>query len=168
MSKTSPLNAIAQQLDDLYLDQLLEIKVRVDTLIKQKSSQPNESQQQSTQTRYFSVITTGKYRSATLITGERTDRDRSETISSSSINSLSLEALEKRQQNKPGDVQFELVQVSELKATENGDLLEKVIDLVDEWMADESGYDEETYPQIEAALNQNHLSLIKLSAPKPT
>jgi hypothetical protein len=37
--------------------------------------------------------------------------------------------------------------------------LEDAIKLVDEWMSDESGYDEETYPQIEAALNQNRLSL---------
>ncbi|MEA5513916.1 hypothetical protein VB654_07685, partial [Nodularia sp. UHCC 0506] len=39
--------------------------------------------------------------------------------------------------------------------TNGDDSLEKVIGLVDEWMADESGYDEETYPQIEVALNQN-------------
>jgi hypothetical protein len=37
--------------------------------------------------------------------------------------------------------------------------LENVIKLVDEWMSDESGYDEETYPQISAALNRNRLSL---------
>ena len=37
--------------------------------------------------------------------------------------------------------------------------LEKVIELVDEWINDESGYDEETYPQIQAALNQSRLSL---------
>ncbi|MEQ8957823.1 MAG: hypothetical protein RLP02_07875 [Coleofasciculus sp. C2-GNP5-27] len=40
----------------------------------------------------------------------------------------------------------------------NGSLKE-VIKLVNCWMADESGYDEETYPKIEAALNQNWLSL---------
>lgn len=31
--------------------------------------------------------------------------------------------------------------------------LDFAIKLVDKWMSDESGYDEETYPQIEAALN---------------
>ncbi|NES22196.1 MAG: hypothetical protein F6K41_25550 [Symploca sp. SIO3E6] len=35
--------------------------------------------------------------------------------------------------------------------------LKDVIELVESWMADESGYDEETYPQIEAALNQNRI-----------
>ncbi|NET56772.1 MAG: hypothetical protein F6K47_11580 [Symploca sp. SIO2E6] len=37
------------------------------------------------------------------------------------------------------------------------DSLKDVIELVESWMADESGYDEETYPQIEAALNQNRV-----------
>ncbi|WP_228019464.1 hypothetical protein [Sphaerospermopsis sp. LEGE 08334] len=48
--------------------------------------------------------------------------------------------------------------LSELKP-ENNDSLEKIIALVDEWMADESEYDQETYPQIEAALNKNKLSI---------
>ncbi|OCR00015.1 hypothetical protein BCD64_02670 [Nostoc sp. MBR 210] len=37
--------------------------------------------------------------------------------------------------------------------------LETVINLVNEWMADESDYDEETYSSIEPALNRNQLSL---------
>lgn len=48
--------------------------------------------------------------------------------------------------------------LSELKP-ENNNSLEKIIALVDEWIADESGYDQETYPQIEAALNKNKLSI---------
>ncbi|MBD2664148.1 hypothetical protein [Richelia sinica] len=42
---------------------------------------------------------------------------------------------------------------------ENNYSLEKIIELVDEWMADESNYDQETYPHIEAALNQKRVSL---------
>ncbi|QFS46326.1 hypothetical protein [Nostoc sphaeroides] len=53
---------------------------------------------------------------------------------------------------------YQVVQFSKSEAKED-DSLEKVIELVDEWMADESGYDEQTYPQIEAALNQNQLLL---------
>jgi hypothetical protein len=30
----------------------------------------------------------------------------------------------------------------------------KVIDLLNEWMADESGYDEETWPELKAALDK--------------
>lgn len=37
--------------------------------------------------------------------------------------------------------------------------LQSVINLVDEWMSDESGYDDETYPQIESALKENNLSI---------
>lgn len=44
-------------------------------------------------------------------------------------------------------------------ADEDDGSLEKVIGLVDEWMKDESGYDEKTYPAIEAGLRQNRLSL---------
>ncbi|MBD2294751.1 hypothetical protein H6G06_14985 [Anabaena sphaerica FACHB-251] len=48
-------------------------------------------------------------------------------------------------------------QISESKL-ENDDSLEKLIKLVDEWMADQSGYDKETYPQLEVALTQNNLA----------
>jgi hypothetical protein len=49
------------------------------------------------------------------------------------------------------------------KQTSNKDYsLKKFIELVDEWLTDESGYDEETYPQIEAALNQNRQKCKKI------
>ncbi|MBC6432607.1 hypothetical protein FM036_18340 [Nostoc sp. HG1] len=54
--------------------------------------------------------------------------------------------------------QNQLAQFSESEAKVD-DTLEKVIGLVDEWMADESGYDEQTYPQIETSLNQNRMSV---------
>jgi predicted DNA-binding antitoxin AbrB/MazE fold protein len=38
--------------------------------------------------------------------------------------------------------------------TEDEERIEKTIRLLDEWMADESGYDEETWPEIKAALNR--------------
>jgi hypothetical protein len=36
--------------------------------------------------------------------------------------------------------------------------VEKAIRLLDEWMADESGYDEETWPELKTALDQDRLS----------
>lgn len=54
---------------------------------------------------------------------------------------------------------YQTTQFSEREANEEDNSLEQVIQLVDEWMTDESGYDEETYPQIEAALTQNRLSV---------
>ena len=41
------------------------------------------------------------------------------------------------------------------QAADKDSSLERAIALVDEWMNDESEYDEQTYPQIEANLNQS-------------
>ncbi|HAO19015.1 MAG TPA: hypothetical protein DCQ37_00025 [Desulfobacteraceae bacterium] len=41
-----------------------------------------------------------------------------------------------------------------LNITEDEERIEKRIRLLDEWMADESGYDEETWPEIKTALNR--------------
>jgi hypothetical protein len=38
------------------------------------------------------------------------------------------------------------------------DSAENVVRLLDEWMADESGYDEETWPELKAALERERLS----------
>lgn len=50
------------------------------------------------------------------------------------------------------------VQLIEQKNKKNNSL-EHVINLVSEWMQDESGYDEETYPQISEGLKNNRLSI---------
>jgi len=42
------------------------------------------------------------------------------------------------------------------------DSAEKVAQLLDEWMADESGYDEQTWPELKAALEQDRLSFRRL------
>ena len=36
----------------------------------------------------------------------------------------------------------------------NPEQVRNVIDLLDEWMADESGYDEETWPELKAAIDK--------------
>lgn len=36
----------------------------------------------------------------------------------------------------------------------NPEQVQKTIDMLDEWMTDESGYDEETWPALKAALDQ--------------
>jgi len=41
---------------------------------------------------------------------------------------------------------------------EHEDSAEDVARLLDEWMADESGYDEETWPELKAALERERLS----------
>lgn len=38
----------------------------------------------------------------------------------------------------------------------------RAIALLDEWLADDSGYDEETWPELKAALDRDRLSARKL------
>jgi predicted RNase H-like HicB family nuclease len=46
-----------------------------------------------------------------------------------------------------------------VKPDKNDESVEDLIELVDEWMNEESEYDEEVYPRIDAALKQNRVSL---------
>jgi predicted RNase H-like HicB family nuclease len=46
-----------------------------------------------------------------------------------------------------------------VKQNKNNESVEDIIELVDEWMNEESKYDEEVYPRIDAALKQNRMSL---------
>jgi predicted RNase H-like HicB family nuclease len=46
-----------------------------------------------------------------------------------------------------------------VKQNKNNESVEDMIELVDEWMNEESKYDEEVYPRIDAALKQNRVSL---------
>lgn len=46
-----------------------------------------------------------------------------------------------------------------VKQNKNNEFVEDMIELVDEWMNEESKYDEEVYPRIDAALKQNRMSL---------
>ncbi|HLO85834.1 MAG TPA: hypothetical protein VK203_12620 [Nostocaceae cyanobacterium] len=70
------------------------------------------------------------------------------------IESLSLEQLL--------ELKEKVKALIEKKSSSSGQIensLEKIIALVDEWMADESGYDEENYPEIEAALKESKISI---------
>ncbi len=60
------------------------------------------------------------------------------------------------------NIQPEARLVSGYPETEERRNVEKVIRLLDEWMADDSGYDEETWPELKAALDQNRFSSRKL------
>ncbi len=101
MSKTSSISEIIQQLDTLSLEQLLEVREKVNALIKGKTPESK------------------LYETPRLMFGR-------------------------------APIQYVYAE---------DETLDDAIKLVEEWMSDESGYDEETYPQIEAALNQNRLSL---------
>ncbi|TVP56947.1 MAG: hypothetical protein EA343_23145 [Nodularia sp. (in: Bacteria)] len=133
MAKTSSFNVIMQQLDALSLAELLEVKAGIDALVEAKSSPFSQIQQYFANRQYNYLIPAtsirGRYRQMTFVSSQTRDID---------------------------IVHFEGHFEGFVEPKTNGDdSLEKVIGLVDEWMADPSGYDEETYPEIEAALNQN-------------
>lgn len=95
----------------------------------EKKASPINKDQQASPHIEYYSVLKGSYRGATSVSSETT------------IDLLATETSEPRANNKKDNS------------------LEKVIGLVNEWMADESGYDERVYPEIEAGLNQNRLSL---------
>jgi hypothetical protein len=159
MPKTSQFDGIIQQLNALSLAELLAVRARVDTLIEGQSLPLGKGQR-----RFFrsanSYITQntpycGSYRRNTFIFSENSDVNM--LAAPPSINPITsttnrfLNWLQALRQNQ-------VTQFFESEAKRD-DSLEQVVELVDELMADESGYDEETYPQIKTGLNQNQLSL---------
>ncbi|MBH8572651.1 hypothetical protein I8752_06415 [Nostocaceae cyanobacterium CENA369] len=161
MPETSQLDVIMQQIEVLSLAELLAVRVRVDALIENYSS-PFKKIQSPLVSLHKDWLAQklpsfGSYSSFTVISSENRDVDlltirpspnkRKITIFDI-LDKLKLEELE---QNKI--VQF-------LESEKNrANSLEKVTELIDEWMADESNYDDETYHQIEVSLNKNQPSL---------
>ncbi|MBX9253735.1 hypothetical protein H1Q63_07185 [Desmonostoc muscorum CCALA 125] len=160
MPKISELDVIMQQLNTLSLAELLAVKARVDALIEGQSfplakSQPPLFAWHNVQIAQ-NIAYHGSFSRFTFIRNENNDIDiltALATINTPRTNTTNtlLTSLRELRENQ-------LAQFSESEAKGN-DTLEKVRELVDEWMADESGYDEQTYPQIEAGLNQNRMSV---------
>ncbi|MBD6614890.1 hypothetical protein FNW02_03240 [Komarekiella sp. 'clone 1'] len=148
MPQTSQLDVIMQQLDALSLAELLAVRARVDALIERQSLPLGNVKIPNTAAH-------GSYRKFTFIHNENSDVDilaPLTTINPPITNATNRFLYSLR------ELRHQVVQLSESEAKED-DSLEQVIELVDEWMADESGYDEEKYSQIEAALTQNKLSV---------
>jgi hypothetical protein len=125
------------ELDNFSLEQLLEVKEKVDKLIQSKTLNTAALKIKNylggtgyhTVTQYpvpnnFQVAINGSYVKTTYVSDLAQDID----IVVSSV----------KQTNNQNDMQA----------------LDSMIALVSEWQQDESGYDEEVYPNIEAALNQ--------------
>ena len=133
MRETKPLDEIIQQLDALSLEQLLEARAKIDGLIESKYLFQREESGED-------IIILYSPRGGSVKTYKRT------TSPYPIVNqSLLHQSLGSSRQSSPPKPE--------------ADSLKDVIELVSDWMADESGYDEETYPQIEAALNQHRLSM---------
>jgi hypothetical protein len=138
MPKTLMIDVIMQQLDALSVEELLEVRAKVNALIPVKSSElanieNAKSHFNKTPKRYALF---------------------SEVLESATSN----EWLDKWLILKIRESFAPVVEL-EVNTIHTDNSLEKFIELVDGWMADESDYDQETHPQIEAALNQNRLSL---------
>ncbi|WP_335216679.1 hypothetical protein [Nostoc sp.] len=139
-----------QQLAALSLVDLLKVRARVDMLIEGKSSPLSN------------ILSVGSYQRAISVSRETRDIDVAAVfppmIPGSSIRGQMRSAIISGNLEHINLDKYQVVQFSELEA-KGDDSLEKVIELVDEWMADESGYDEQTYSQIETGLNQNRMSV---------
>ncbi|MDZ8067860.1 MAG: hypothetical protein RMY64_19910 [Nostoc sp. DedQUE08] len=150
MPKASSLYVIMQQLAALSLVDLFKLRAIIDALIEEKSSPPSN------------ILSVGSYQRAMSVSSETRDIDIAAVfppmIPGSSIRGQIRSAIISGNLEHINLDEYQVVQFSKSEA-KGDDSLEKVIKLVDEWMADESGYDEQTYPQIETALNQNQLSL---------
>ncbi|MDJ0619160.1 MAG: hypothetical protein QNJ63_20875 [Calothrix sp. MO_192.B10] len=134
MLKTSTFNTIVQQLDSLSHQELLEIREKVDALIQRKATflsfKSGRTYNFSSKSTFFSsgIIPSRSYKASTSI------------------------------KSFPVSVDCHIYTPNlreEPIINEKDNSLDKVIGLVDEWVADESGYDEEAYPDIEAGLKQN-------------
>jgi hypothetical protein len=129
------LLGLMAELDNFSLEELLEVKQKVDKLIQSKTLNTpafgirthlhrtgDYTVIQHPVPNNFQVIIEGSYSKATFVSGFAED---SEIVVSSA-----------KQVNNQNDMQA----------------LDSMIAVVSEWLEDESGYDEEVYPNIEAAL----------------
>jgi hypothetical protein len=165
MSKTSRLDELVQQLDTLSLEQLLEVRERVNALIQRKGYESALNEIDDLKNSSFAESLTSlslfscwdlRKRSTPpdidlvlLAKAYKASKDKIKAAATAAMakSVLANWLLIDGEDSPPEDVDAE------------DETLEDAIKLVEEWMGDESGYDEETYPQIEAALNQNRLSL---------
>ena len=166
MVKASMINIFMQQLYALSLAELLEVRARVDVLIEQKSLPLGQGLQRFFHSAYnyttFNTHNIGSYYRTTSVSNETREIDIAAairvTVPPSSLKGHLRHSIFSENIEQKNSSQYQIAQFSELEA--NGDdSLEKVIGLVDQWMADQSEYDEQTYPEIEAALDQNRMSV---------
>ena len=144
MTETKPLDDIIQRLDALSLEQLLEARTKIDSLIQSKYTLIKLKDLLNIENIRKDNIPVSLYRDVCRDILAKLEKitDSAYTISNYPSVNDSLSSIDQSSSPKTED-----------------DSLKDVIELVNGWMADESGYDEETYPQIEAGLNHNRLSL---------
>lgn len=160
MPKTSQLDVIMQQLDALSLAELLAVRARVDILIEGQSLPLGKAQPLLFRWRNVQITDAtaycGSFSRKIFIRNQNNDIDILAPLAT--INTPRTNVVNPLPTWLRESWQNQLAQFSESEAKVD-DTLEKVIGLVDEWMADKSGYDQQIYPQIETSLNQNRMSV---------
>ncbi|WP_272819082.1 hypothetical protein [Scytonema hofmannii] len=179
MPKTSAFDAISQQLDALSLDELQLVRVKIDVLIAEKLSQAQQDNWESIQKSALLPMEDIEILKALADEGQKSIEILKEfafkRLLASQQPSLSkiLTAFreytvatkqrtdlgEENQLLSASDIEQIVDEEKSKSSLEEDDSLERIIELVNEWMSDESGYDETVYPEIEAGLNQNRLTL---------
>ncbi|GAB1544946.1 hypothetical protein NUACC21_76220 [Scytonema sp. NUACC21] len=174
MPKTSVFDAINQQLAALSLDELQLVRAKVDVLIVEKLSQAEQDNRETNQKSALLPMENLEILRALADEGQKSI----ELLEAIALQRLALRQLytpellktfEKSQlfakQLMRSWEEDRLLSLSDFKQIldeeksplEKDDSLEKIIELVDEWMSDESGYDETVLPEIKAGLDQNRL-----------
>ncbi|OYD96688.1 hypothetical protein CDG76_07915 [Nostoc sp. 'Peltigera membranacea cyanobiont' 210A] len=158
MPKTSQLDVIMQHLDALSSAELLVVRAKIDALIEGQSLPLGKvipplfpwRNVRNTE----NIAYRGSFSRFTFIHNDNNDVDILAALAT--INTLGTNATNLLPTWLRESRQNQLAQFSESEAKVD-DTLKKVIGLVDEWIADESGYDEQSYPQIETGLNPNRM-----------
>jgi hypothetical protein len=175
---------IIQQLNTLSLEQLREVKKTVNTLIRSKrrsklsrgidlggGSYSRSSSSKLPAEQYYSQLKTAEERAylfnaVNLAVSTLRQINNSSSRLEPSAQELTTESVEKLVDELVDKIEKIFVTADSPVPEKESESLRKeseslreLIGFVDEWMSDESGYDETTYPQIEAALQKNQLSL---------
>ncbi|MEC4819908.1 MAG: hypothetical protein SAK29_42560 [Scytonema sp. PMC 1069.18] len=180
MPKTSEFDAIYQQLDALSLDELQLVRAKVDALIAEKLSQAQQDNWESIQ-KGASLLTedleilralADEGQKSVKILKEFAFRRLLASLESQISVSEALKTFREytvfAKQRKDLREEDRLLSASGIEqivdeeksklSLEEDDSLERIIELVDEWMSDDSGYDETVLPEIKAGLDQNRFN----------
>ncbi len=177
MPKTSEFDAINQQLDALSLQELQAVRVKVDVLITEKLSQAEQDNWESIQKSALLAMEDIEILRALADEGQKSleilkDFAFKRLLASrqphlSEVLKTFREYTVVAKQRTDLREEYRLLFASDIEqivdeeksksSLEEDDSLERIIELVDEWMSDDSGYDETVLPEIKAGLNQNRL-----------
>lgn len=157
---------LINQLEELSLTQLLEIKSKVDYLIANKSVVFQSSNKPSAKPVKWSAIVPECSQEWESYKEWREDYYRYKEVNPTSLKTY--EILKKGEfQEKFNQVRFPSVIIIDSKKSMTmnlpeqeqeeieDDSIEKALGLVDKWLKEDSTYDEENYPQIERGLQEN-------------